>query len=341
MGDPTAVNTERVADGVLRIVLEHQRRVPGGECTGDVCEKCLRYHLDQVQEAVEAGRPLEFVLPAFPAKSPNPAKVLGYLPDRAEELALTFLRSLCERIEEVYPPGARILICSDGRVFSDLIGVNDEHVTAYRQALDTMIKRLGGGRLKQFTLDDACAGTGNGPEEMRSALTSMCPRSLEGFKELVRSDEKLTGLYRGITRFMFEDRRTPDYTGSRAALQRASRERAYGVMYRSKAWGTLLDKLFPAAVRLSIHPQPCSSPKIGILLAGTPDMWLTPWHSVAVGVGDRFTLMHRAEAEAAGARLIYREGRPSHYVLEPAAEPVPVPIADQDPVTAHAVSVRG
>ena len=30
-----------------------------------------------------------------------------------------------------YPPGARITICSDGRVFSDLVGVCDKDVTNY------------------------------------------------------------------------------------------------------------------------------------------------------------------------------------------------------------------
>src|SRR5205085_11734661 len=123
-------------------------------------------------------------------------------------------------------------------------------------------------------------------------------------------------LYRGITRFLVEDASTPEYQGSRAALQRACRERAYGVIQRSKAWGDLIAERFPHAVRLSIHPQPCGSAKLGIHLLETADSWLTPWHGTAVKVGNRFILMKRYEAEATGARLIYVDGKPSHYVAK-------------------------
>lgn len=44
---------------------------------------------------VEAGEPIEFILPAFPAKSLNPGKVLDSHPDMAERLLLSFLNHLC------------------------------------------------------------------------------------------------------------------------------------------------------------------------------------------------------------------------------------------------------
>jgi pyoverdine/dityrosine biosynthesis protein Dit1 len=67
-------------------------------------------------------------------------------------------------------------------------------------------------------------------------------------------------------------------------------------------------------VRLSIHPQPCHAEKIGIYLVDTRDNWLTPWHGVAVETQGRFALMKRHEAEALGARVVYRDGRPSHFL---------------------------
>lgn len=255
-----------------------------------------------------------FLLPAFPTKSPNRAKVLGPLPDLAEELALRFLESLCERVAEVYPPGARIRICSDGRVFNDLIGVSDDDVTRYARELHRMIDRIGAIHLDQFTLDDVHPGAAHA--RMRAELTANRGPQPDELRAEVRRGGDLVHMYRGITRFMLEDLSVPGYTGSRAALQRRSRGLAYGVIARSRAWDELLAELFPDAVRLSIHPQPCSTRKIGLLLADTPDVWLTPWHSAAVDTGDgRFTLMKRAEAEAAGARLVTAHGRPSHFVL--------------------------
>jgi ATP-binding cassette subfamily G (WHITE) protein 2 (PDR) len=68
---------------------------------------------------VTAGKKIEMCLPAFPFKSANKTyKVLGRLPDKAEELALARLESICGRIESIYPPGATIMIISDGLVYN-------------------------------------------------------------------------------------------------------------------------------------------------------------------------------------------------------------------------------
>lgn len=313
MSDLAAPDIELVSIEVIREVLAHQRRMRDGGCTGRVCLRCARHHLDTVRSAMESGRRIDFVLPAFPTKSPNPAKVLGPLPDLAEELALRFLNELCERIGEIYSPGAAITICSDGRVFNDLLGVSDENVTAYARELDRMITRIGAGHLEQFTLDDVYSGAGH--EEMRTMLSGAWAPSLDELRAEVRAGGAPLAMYRGITRFMLEDLSGPDYTGTRSALQRRCRDLAYRVIQRSRAWGDLLGQLFPSAIRLSIHPQPCSTEKIGILLGDTPDAWLTPWHSVAVERDGRHTLMKRAEAERAGARAVFVEGRPTHYVL--------------------------
>lgn len=68
---------------------------------------------------VKNNTPIKLVLPAFPAKSPNRVdKVLGYLPDLGEELALAHLDGMCETIAEFYGPGAEVHIASDGIVYS-------------------------------------------------------------------------------------------------------------------------------------------------------------------------------------------------------------------------------
>ncbi len=61
-------------------------------------------------------------LPAFPFKSPNTStKVLGRLPDKAEEFALAHLNGLCAAIGDVYPPGAKLMIISDGLVYNGTV----------------------------------------------------------------------------------------------------------------------------------------------------------------------------------------------------------------------------
>lgn len=72
-----------------------------------------------IQNKVEVGAPIQLVLPGFPFKSPNTtSKVLGTLPDKAEEFALAHLNSLCKSIEDVYKGGAELTIVSDGLVYN-------------------------------------------------------------------------------------------------------------------------------------------------------------------------------------------------------------------------------
>jgi pyoverdine/dityrosine biosynthesis protein Dit1 len=75
--------------------------------------------LAQIYSKVKAGRLINMCLPAFPFKSPNSTtKVLGRLPDKAEELALAHLDGLCDAIKNIYPPGSELTIISDGLVYN-------------------------------------------------------------------------------------------------------------------------------------------------------------------------------------------------------------------------------
>lgn len=73
----------------------------------------------QAHYFISRNRTIEFCLPAFPCKSSNLQKVVGAGPDRSEETALWRLNDFVKRIEDIYEPGAKVLIVSDGHVFSD------------------------------------------------------------------------------------------------------------------------------------------------------------------------------------------------------------------------------
>lgn len=299
------------------------RRIAGRKksCATSGCPTCLAPHLKQVMTAVEKNQPIIFVLPAFPAKSPNLSKVLGVLPDMAEKLALEFLNNLCKQIQAIYAPGARIVLCSDGRVFNDVIGMTDTEVGQYQDEISRLTKEMPLDYLSTFNLDDAYPALDF--NQMRDHLMEQYGEPLVSLQEAVRrgskagrncDDEEIHRQYCGITRFLVEDGTHPKQTMSRTALQKACRQRAYIVIQRSRAWSALIETYFPNAVRLSIHPQTCGSYKLGICLMEAEN-WMTPWHGVAVNVGNRFILLKRSQAEEMGARLMYRQQRPSHYEL--------------------------
>lgn len=317
----TPSRARALASRVLEELLRHRRAAGGATCSVS-CPACHAPHLSKVVAMVEANETITLVLPAFPGKSPNLAKVLGVLPDLAERRSLEFLQSLCERVGTFYAPGAKVILCSDGRVFSDVVGMKEEHVSAYQRELASMISALGLHCLSTFDLDEVFEGTSF--HEMRASLMDRHGASLESLQAKVRAGGKPGAtreeaeahrMYLGITRFLVEDASHPGQALSRTQVQKDAKARAYEVIRRSNAWSAALAELFPGAVRLSIHPQACGAAKLGLNL-GEAEGWMTPWHGVAVEIGGRFVLLKRAQAEALGARVVHSAGRPSHFVLE-------------------------
>jgi pyoverdine/dityrosine biosynthesis protein Dit1 len=299
----TTRSAARTAEDVLRLLLPHRR----GPRT-DAPPAAFSPQLRQLGGFIRTGRPILFTLPGFPCKSPNPAKVLGVRPDEGERLSLRFLNALCAEVQQIHPPGARLLICSDGHVFGDLIGVPDDHINAYATEIRAIIHRERLGNLTTFDLRDvfgelSCA-------EKRRRVDELYAPTLADLRAQVHSDDHMRRLYRGVTKFLFED--SFGFEGSRSALQRSSRVRAYGVLRRSTAWGRLIAEHHPGSVRLSIHPQPAGSAKFGLRLLDTPDLWTTPWHSCVLRHRDGTTeLLPRARAEQLGT-VVWRDGRPDH-----------------------------
>lgn len=315
--------SERLAREVLSEVLRFRRADLDDSCRSVNCKACMNPHLQKVMSAIIKNQPIEFALPAFPGKSPNPEKVLGPLPDMAERYSLKFLNDLCESIKRLYAPGARIILCSDGRVFSDAVGMHEEDVTNYQLEISKIIGEENLTCLSTFNLDDMFQKADF--ETMRSHLMGTYGESQEALRaSILRGSNKMCGsdedsethrLYCGITRFLVEDSNFPGQQKSRTAVQKECKIRALEVIRRSRAWAELIVEKFPSAVRLSIHPQSCGSKKLGIRLM-EPDNWMTPWHGVATQLNGHFILLKNAKAKSLGAKLEFRNGRPSHYVLE-------------------------
>ncbi|WDU60434.1 isocyanide synthase family protein [Pseudomonas poae] len=309
------------ASRILQEILKIHRRDPTHNSAGnsnEELETISKVQIPCIQYFVEAGKPVELVLPAFPAKSPNLRKVLGQLPDMAEKICLQALNTLCANIKNIYSPGAKLTICSDGRVFSDLIGVDDQDVSRYQHVIQTIITQSYPEHLRLYNLEDCAQFDASATDfaRLRQLMAARYAEPCDSIKSTLMKSQDGVLLYRAITRFMFEDNWAPDYVGSKNSLQKKSKLLAVSVIQRSWAWGALLADEFPNAIRLSIHPQPATSLKIGIHMMPTQDCWMTPWHGVAVKVGEKYVLMSRHAAQLCGAQLVMEDESPSHYILE-------------------------
>ncbi|WP_199185027.1 L-tyrosine/L-tryptophan isonitrile synthase family protein [Aquimarina sp. I32.4] len=308
---------------ILTEVMQFRRMVKSEDiCDSASCTRCQKQHIDKIITAIKEKKKIKFVLPAFPGKSPNPAKVLGHLPDMAEKKALTFLNNLCKQIQKKHEPGAEVIICSDGRVFSDVVGIPEKDVTAYQMEIDCIIEKLNLTALSVFNLDNIYVD-GNF-DQARSELIEQYGQDLDSLKTKIKKggngsndpeEKEANRLYCGLTRFLVEDLLFPGQTRSKSSIQKECKIKAYQAIIRSNAWTDLIAEKFPEAIRLSIHPQICGSKKIGIQLLGI-ETWMTPWHAVAVNTGDKFILMKHKEAQKLNVTLVEDvNGRPSHYEL--------------------------
>lgn len=267
----------------------------------------------RIAAAICHGEPLTLILPAFPAKSANPQKTISHLPDLGEVLALGYLNGLCQRLNALHPPGVRLVICSDGRVFNDLVGVTDQSVDAYREALRGIVGRERYLHLSTYDLDNYYGGKDF--TAMRRALLADFGDPLEMLRRQITHCDDHRAKFSGIHRFIFEDMLVACPSATRNQVRTAAKQVAYQVVQRSDAWSRLLASRFPHALRLSIHPHTRAIPKLGVKLVPGAGPWATPWHSCAVKDGEAYFLAKRLDAVKRGATLRVYEGKYAYFEL--------------------------
>ncbi|MGE7961801.1 L-tyrosine/L-tryptophan isonitrile synthase family protein [Pseudomonas sp. NPDC089918] len=301
-----------IAQQILECLFRRRSLAPGQD--HELSLQVLEPHLTRVMQAVESGRKVEMVLPAFPGKSPSRKKTLSHLPDLAEHHAIDELHRLCNEIQQIYALGALIHICSDGYVFSDLVHVPDADVKAYTDAIQDYAEQHYPGTFAHFDLRDAYPPL-DCLDAMREEMMIEHGQSLVLLQQRFKDEPHMMLMYCGIHRFLSED-----YSGLKVfagmslnAVKKIAKPASQRVIQRSEAWSALLQARYPHCLRLSIHPQLAVSTKIGIRLVPTSDLWRTPWHSVAIKRRGVVTLEKRSNVDERYHRLVFRKGRPCHY----------------------------
>ncbi|KAI8394225.1 Pyoverdine/dityrosine biosynthesis protein-domain-containing protein [Radiomyces spectabilis] len=236
----------------------------------------------QMHHYVCKNEPILAVLPAFPCKSPNAQlKVLGTLPDRAEEIALKKLHAFCSEVSQYYPKGAQLTIVSDGRVFADLVGVDDELVTKYTEFLKTHIHGEHQLNTLRFSnLDEHFANnlTENGTQSVHDRQRS---RLMKSYCSVTPSNDVVMV---GFVRYLADDRVWPPEM-SKSKIKKECRLIAKEMIARNVAFSQLVEACYPNHVRFSIHGYDSSGPKFPINVAPNRG-GSTPWHSVAIDLKD-------------------------------------------------------
>jgi hypothetical protein len=95
----------------------------------------------------------------------------------------------------------------------------------------------------------------------------------------------LNNSFNAIHRFYTEEIQGQQPGLSRKQAGKLGRARAYQVISAADAVNRIIQTHNPDAIRISCHPQPFDTRKIGITLTGSRQN-ITPWHSAAVECPD-------------------------------------------------------
>ncbi|KAF4961576.1 hypothetical protein FGADI_200 [Fusarium gaditjirri] len=284
--------------------------------------------LSIVGKFVATGTRVEMCLPAFPFKSANKAyKVFGVLPDKAEEIALDRLNTMCIRIGEIYQPGAQCTIISDGVVYNDLLSIPDRDTWAYGQALRQLASDKGFHQISFSRIRDLVdlplpaemheiAYVANATNFRRALLNRFGKDDIDIDKEIEKDpDTKMT--YLGYRRFLESDLKHifPVGNGRTAnAYRRDVRYLAKQMLIRGYAFAAAVKHGFPNHLRLSIHHSTGAN-KVSMCLLNTKTGFTTPWHCcVALAATGEWTSAPKGEyLKDPNMKIIHENDRPSYF----------------------------
>ncbi|KAH6642954.1 putative pyoverdine/dityrosine biosynthesis protein [Boeremia exigua] len=276
---------------------------------------------------VSRGEPVKMLLPGFPFKSPNSRdKVLSNLPDLGEELALQHLNGLCENIKTVYEHGAEVHITSDGLVYNDLLGVPDEDVWNFGEAVRQITVDHGLHHLSFLRLWDLLGTPGTWSKEHYLANAANIRQDLNrrygdpqfeaDMANKSSSDMQMT--HTKYLEFLKSDLLLNEKWLAQSAEEQAVTiaDTAKAMMGRWKAFAAALEANRTDYVRLSIHDSG-GKDKLSMALITQKQrgaLGATPWHSVVVAELDgNYRSVQRHTVDQEKYELIYRNGRPYFF----------------------------
>ncbi|KAG7406663.1 Spore wall maturation protein DIT1 [Fusarium oxysporum f. sp. rapae] len=321
--DSEETKVSEISNRILDVILEYS--LHKFDSTEELHSAGRPKFLAVVSRFVRARQKVVMCLPAFPFKSANKVeKVLGTLPDKAEELALARLNSICVTIGQFYEPGAELTVVSDGLVYN---GISDQETWRYGSALRAMAERKAFSHLSFSRLQDLVAvkGLPNDLNELtyvanatnfRRTLFNKYGRDgdLDIDHEIATNSDTL-GTYKGYCRFLKSDlQHIFGPAKSSAKYRKDVKYLAKQMLIRGYAFAGAVKARFPNYLRLSIH-QSTGEHKISISLLNTKSGFTTPWHCSVVLMADGewlsgLTIDFKADRLL---ELVEEDGRPSYF----------------------------
>ena len=291
-------------------IFEAFRMAPIKEDQYEQTGKAILY--DRILWFVNKNLPISFVMLGFPMKSKNSRdKVLGVLPDMAEQVAFENFANFDSLIRAVYPPGVNMTIVSDGYIFNDILGIEDRTVQQYEEMSVDMSK------VAPMTWFDMTKfyDKRQSKATVRSKIMTQFGISPEELQRRILFDVNVNQLYRGMTIFMTEEKAIEEFP-SNNQRQKAAKILTREMMLRNEAYSGLVQQEFKQHIRLSMHHSINDGAKYSFQLIPSKagKAWASPWHCALLLENNDYTTIHKKDAIAAGYELQFKDGRPYNFI---------------------------
>lgn len=262
----------------------------------------------KVEQYVNNGQPIGFAMLGLPFKSTNSRdKVLGELPDLGEELTIENFETFNTQVKQVYQPGIKMLVASDGYMFNDLLGVHNQVVNRYKVITESF-------RSNQTVeiLDINSFYLGNDIATNRQKIVDQFGYTWEKLEQEMLFNADVNILYKGMIHFMEEELANKDFP-SNSQRHKEAKKLARDMMLRNEAYNQLVRHELGDYIRLSMHQSVNNGYKFSFKLIPGQHTQFSPWHSSIVMRGNEAITMHKADAERAGYTLQYRGKQPYNF----------------------------
>ena len=246
-----------------------------------------RSYAEKMNAAVQDDRPIEFVLPSFPVKCFNPLKVRRRNPDLAEIGCLSKLYTLCRSVEQIYEPGARVILLTDGLVYAPIFQEPMEHAQEYREEVRQLVREL---RMDHWiTVVEMTGLIANRQDEFAETQRTVKREMARYWKEYPHHPD-LIGLIENtmtnINLMMYPESELIDVfvNGANQRLKEEIRSRSvasafeYAVFNQTIKEMDLIGGAFPRSLRVTCHPK---EGQLGLHLVH-PNSFNFPWNGVGV-----------------------------------------------------------
>jgi pyoverdine/dityrosine biosynthesis protein Dit1 len=261
---------------------------------------------------ISKNLPISFVMLGFPMKSKNDRdKVLGTLPDMAEQVAFQNFANFDACIRALYPPGVNMTIVSDGFIFNDILSIEDRTVEQYEEMSIDMSKvaPMTWFDMTHFYSKKLTKST------IREKIVAQFGISPEELQRRILFDNDVNYLYKGMTIFMQQEEAIKEYP-SNNQRQKAAKALTREMMLRNEAYSGLVRQEFKQHIRLSMHPSVNSGAKYSFQLIPSKQGKAkhSPWHAALLLENGDFVTIHKKDAIAAGYELQYKDNRPYNFI---------------------------